>query len=141
MLDKGLARESPRLPDHDLGLDESAGALLEEKGLPCVRSMRSALRGSRSGRLTQEVWSSSSAPRGARDRDEPARSTSGLAQPWAVLGSVVDEQEDPRAPQASTRRLRKVCGLGVDPVEILEHQQERPHPALPDEDPAHSRPA
>ena len=47
-----------------------------------------------------------------------------------VLGPVVDQQEEPRGRQALDQAVEQRLGLGVDPVQVLEDQQQRLHLAL-----------
>jgi len=53
----------------------------------------------------------------------------------AVLGPVVHQQQHARRRQAVDERVEKRLGLGVDPVQVLEHDDERLHRALAQEEP------
>ena len=50
-----------------------------------------------------------------------------------ILGAVVDQQEQAGGGQALHQAIEERLGLGVDPVEVLEDQQEGLHLALPQE--------
>ena len=52
-----------------------------------------------------------------------------------VLGAVVDEEEKTSTRQTLHEALQHRLALGVDPVEILEHDHERLHTALEQEMP------
>jgi hypothetical protein len=42
-----------------------------------------------------------------------------------IFGAVVDEEEDPGGWEALYETVQQGLGLGIDPVEILEHEEER----------------
>ena len=48
----------------------------------------------------------------------------------AVLGPVIHGEQDRDPGKTVDQRVEKRLGLGVDPVEVLEHDQERLHLAL-----------
>ena len=50
-----------------------------------------------------------------------------------ILGAVVAEQEHAGSGEALQQTIEKCLGLCVDPVEVLEDQQEGLHLALPQE--------
>ena len=54
-----------------------------------------------------------------------------------VLRPVVDEKQDARRRQTLYQAVERGLGLGIDPVEILAHHQERLGLALPHEEPLH----
>jgi hypothetical protein len=59
----------------------------------------------------------------------------GLAAPAVlVLRPVVDQQQEPGGGEALDQALQEGLGLGVDPVEVLEHNQERLHLALAEQE-------
>ena len=69
---------------------------------------------------------------------EPQLRVGGLAAPMVlVLGPVVDEEQEPRRRQAFDEAVQQRLGLGVDPVEVLEHEQHRLHLALAHDDALH----
>ena len=47
-----------------------------------------------------------------------------------VLGAVVDQQQEAGSGQALDQAVEQGLGLGVDPVQILAHQEHRLHLAL-----------
>jgi len=51
----------------------------------------------------------------------------------AVLGAVVDEEEQARGRQTLDKVLEEGLGLGVDPVQVLEDDKERLDLALTEE--------
>ena len=130
--------KGPALADHDLGLDEGAGALLEEERVALCPLDEERLEGGEVGRVTQEGVEQLLGARRGEGVQAHLRVVGPAGPAVVILRPVVDEEEDPRAPQAVHESVEEGLRLGVDPVEILEHQQERPHPALPDEDPPHA---
>ena len=62
----------------------------------------------------------------------------GLAAPLVlVFGAVVDEQQQPGRRQALDEAIEQRLGLGVDPVQVLDEQQERLDLALPEQQALH----
>ena len=53
-----------------------------------------------------------------------------------VLGPVVDEQQDAGGRQALHEAVEQCLGLGVDPVEILEKEEQRLDQTLPEQQPS-----
>ena len=83
-----------------------------------------------------EQGSRSSSALSAGERIDAELAVVGLAAPAVrVLGPVVDEQEDPRGRQALDQGVEQRLGLAVDPVEVLEDQQQRLHLALAQQQP------
>jgi hypothetical protein len=104
--------------------------------LPSVRSISSALTGSVDG---------SSAEQGGQEllgarlpqRVDPELGVEALAAPGVgVLRTVVHQQQDAGGRQRLHQPIQQRLGLGVDPVQILEHQQQRLLPALAQQQPA-----
>ena len=59
----------------------------------------------------------------------------GLAPPRVLeLRTEIDQEEHGYRGQALDQIVQKGLGLGVDPVQVLEHQAERLDPALPDDE-------
>src|SRR5262249_34465409 len=50
-----------------------------------------------------------------------------------VLGPIVDQQQEPRRRQALDQVTQQRLCLGINPVQILKHQQQRLHLAFPDQ--------
>ncbi len=55
----------------------------------------------------------------------------------AVLGAIVDEEQDRRRGNALHQAVEQGLRLRVDPVEVLQHQDERLDLALAEEQPLH----
>ena len=71
-----------------------------------------------------------------RQRIDPHLGEVALPAPAApVLGSEVDEQQQPRRGDAVQQHFEECLGFGVDPVQILEDQAERLLLRLPDQEP------
>jgi hypothetical protein len=51
-----------------------------------------------------------------------------------VFRAVVDQQQDPSGRQALHQAVEHGLRLGVDPVQILTHQEQRLHLAFPQQD-------
>jgi hypothetical protein len=47
------------------------------------------------------------------------------AHPCRILRPIVDEQQQPGGRQAVDEAVQQRLGLGVDPVQVLDQQQER----------------
>ena len=47
-----------------------------------------------------------------------------------VLGAVVDQEQEPSGRQALDQAVEQGLGLGIDPVQVLEDQQQGLHLAL-----------
>ncbi len=70
-----------------------------------------------------------------RERVEPQLAVVGLAPPaMLVLGPVVDEQEDPGRGQTLDQAVEQRLRLGIDPVQVLEDEEERLPLALPEQE-------
>ena len=125
-----LARRAPSSPPASRTLSS------RKNGLPSVRSISSALERARGSGPSPSSASSSSSALSARQRVEPELRVVGLAAPAVlVLGPVVDEQQQPRRRQALDQAVEQRLGLGVDPVQVLEHHEERLHLALAEQQP------
>ena len=55
-----------------------------------------------------------------------------------VLGAVVDEEQKTSTRQALHEAIQHGLALGVDPVKILEHDHERLHAALSEQEMPHA---
>ena len=113
------------LADQRLRLHQGPHALLEEERIalrpldqePLERAER---RVGAEQRLEQLVGAL------GRQRIEPELAVVGLAAPGVlVLGAVVDEEQEARRGQALDEAVEQRLGLGVDPVQVLEDQQQR----------------
>ena len=66
-----------------------------------------------------------------RQRVEPELGVVGLAAPAVlVLGAVVDQQQQPGGGQALDQAVEQRLGLGIDPVQVLEDEEQRLHLAF-----------
>ena len=67
-----------------------------------------------------------------RQRVEPQLRVVGLAAPAVlVLRAVVDQQQEPGRRQALDQAVEQGLRLGIDPVQVLEDQQQRAAPGSP----------
>ena len=74
-----------------------------------------------------------------RQRVDPELPIVGLAAPAVlVLGTVVDQQQEPGSGQTLDQAVEQRLGLGVDPVQVLEQHQKRLHLALPEQQTLHA---
>jgi hypothetical protein len=59
-------------------------------------------------------------------RVEPELRVVGLIAPaMLVLGAIIDEHQQPGGGQTLDQTIEQRLGLGIDPVQVLEHQAER----------------
>ena len=125
----------PALPDEHLGLHEGPHALLQEEGVALGPLDQHPLE-----RLEGPVLAQQGGEQGlgalGRQRVDPQLEVVGLAAPGVlVLGPVVDEEQDAGGRQALDEAVEQRLGLGVDPVEILEEEEQRLDLALPEQQP------
>ena len=70
-----------------------------------------------------------------RERVEPQLRVIRLAAPAVlVLRAVINQEEDPRSRQALDQHIEHGLRLGVDPVQVFEHQQQGLHLAFAQQD-------
>ena len=125
----------PRSPASD-PVSTSVRTLSSRKnGLPSVRSISRRLSGSRARSVAEQRVEQLLGALG-RQRVDPelACSSSCCPQRVPVLGPVVHQEQDPRRRQALDQAVEQRLGLGVDPVEVLEDQQERLDLALAEQE-------
>ena len=73
-----------------------------------------------------------------RERVQPHLAVGRLAAPGVlVLGTVIHEQQHARRPEALDQAVEQRLRLTVDPVEILEDQEERLFLRFPEQQPLH----
>ena len=117
-------------------VDEAPHALLEEERIALGPREEEPLQGLEAGVAPEQRLQQ----RGRtlrRERVQPELAVVGLPAPAVpVLGTVVDEEQEPGRRQALDQPVEHRLRLGVDPVEVLEHDQERLDLALPQEEPA-----
>ena len=128
------------LADQRAGLDQRRGRSPPGR-TGCPRSARSA--------APSAARSDGSSPSSAgqqlvgalgRQRVDPELGVVALAAPGvAVLRAVVDQQQDPGGRQALDQAVEQRLGLGVDPVQVLEDQQQRLLLALAQQQPLDAR--
>ena len=86
--------------------------------------------GARLGSSPSRACKNSSALAG-RQRVEPELGVVGLAAPAVlVLGTVVDQQQQAGRGQALHQAVEQGLRLGVDPVQVFKHQEQRLHLAF-----------
>src|SRR5262249_26106498 len=109
-------------------LHQGPNALLDEKGIaaPDQQSLEGLQRRivAKEGaqQLTCILW---------RERIEPQPAVVCLPSPAVVvLGPVVDQQEHPRRRQALDETIEYGLRCGIDPVQVLEYQEDRLAQAL-----------
>ena len=121
----------PALADQHLRLDQRADALLEEEGIPLRALDQEPAQRLQAGIVAQERVQQLGRAL-VRQRIEAELRVVGPASPRVViLGAIVDEQQEPRRRKAVDEAVEEGLRLGVDPVEVLEHRQQRPDLALP----------
>ena len=121
----------PRVADQHLRFHQGAHALLQEEGVPLGALDQALFERLQTGIVPQEALEQGLGTR-RRQRVEPELGVVGLLAPAVlILGAVVDQQEHVGGGQALHQAIEERLGLGVDPVEVLEDQQEGLHLALP----------
>ena len=129
------SRYAPRSPASTPVVHEAPHALLEEERVALGPREEEALQGLEAGVAPEQGLQQ----RGRilrRERVQPELAVVGLPAPAVpVLRAVVDEEQEPGRRQALDQPVEHRLRLGVDPVEVLEHDQERLDLALPQEEP------
>ena len=101
-----------------------------KKGLP--RLDQQALEGLQPRVVAQEGTQQLARALG-RERVEPELAVVGLAHPaMPVLGPVGDQQEEPSRGQALDQAVEEGLRLGIDPVQVLEDDEDGLILALPE---------
>ena len=120
----------PRLADQHPGLHQGPHALLQEEGIALGALDQELLERRQAGIVPQQGLQQCLGARG-RQRVEPELGVVGLAAPAVlVLRAVVDQQQQAGRGQALDQAVEQRLGLGVDPVQVLEDQQQGLHLAL-----------
>ena len=101
-----------------------------KKGLPCVRAIRSGVRGARLGVLPQQRLEQASALAGGSGSSRSWRVRRLTAPAVLVLGAVVDQEQQPGRREALDQAIQHGLRLGVNPVQVFEDQQQRLHLAF-----------
>ena len=120
----------PGLPDQHPRLHQGAHALLQEEGIALGARDQERRERRQAGVVPQQgLEELVSARRG--QRVEPELGVVGLAAPAVlVLRAVVDQQQQRAVGRLSTRLSSRACVSVVDPVQVLEDQQQRLHLAF-----------
>ena len=136
MLGSGLRQAiRPRLADQHPGLHQGAHALFQEEGIALGARNQELLERRQAGVIPQQgLQELVGAHR--RQRVEPQLRVVGLAAPAVlVLGAVVHQEQEPGRRQALDQAIEQGLGLGINPVQILEDQQQRLHLAFAQQHP------
>src|SRR6266852_4098380 len=117
--------------DQGLGLHQGPHALLQEEGVALGLLDEKLLERLEPAVGTQEGLEEVLGALGAQGV-KPELRVVGLAPPAVlVLGAVVYEQEEPGGGQALDETVQARLGFGVDPMEVLEDQEQGLDLALP----------
>src|SRR5262245_37547240 len=123
----------PTLPDEHLGLDERPHTFFEEERVP-LGATNQCPPERFEGRILAEQGRQQLLGTLRRQGIDPELEVVGLAPPPVlVLGSVVGEEQDTGRRQTVHEAVEQRLGLGVDPVKVLEDQQQGLDLALPEE--------
>ena len=135
-LSRGLRQAiGPRLADQHAGLHQGAHALLQEEGIALGALDQQLLERRQAGVVPQQRLEECVGAR-RRQRVEPQLRVVGLAAPAVlVLRAVVDQQQEPGRRQALDQAVEQGLGLGIDPVQVLEDQEQRLRLAFAQEQP------
>ena len=119
-----------RLADQHPGLHQRAHALLQEEGIALGARDQEPLERCQAGVVPQQGLEELVGAR-RRQRIEPQLRVVGLAAPAVlVLRAVVDQQQEAGRGQALDEAVEQRLGLGIDPVQVFEDQQQRLHLAF-----------
>ena len=131
MVGSACARQYAPGPPPAPGLHQGAHALLQKEGVP-LGALDQALFERLQTSIVPKQTPEEDLDVRRRQRVEPKLGVVGLRAPAVlILGAVVDQQEHADGGQALHQAIEERLGLRVDPVEVLEGQQERLHLALP----------
>ena len=120
----------PSFPHEPLRFHQRADALFQKQGIPL---------GVLDQALGQRLKASVCSQEGRQEflcmrrgqRIEPELRVVGLAPPGVlVLWAISHEEEDPRRREALDQTLQHSLCLGVDPVEVFDHQEQGLHAAF-----------
>ena len=124
------SRWAPRSPSEDPGLDQGADALLQKEGIPLGPLDQDRFDPRRAGVVAEEAIEQLAGAR-RRQRVETELGVVGLAAPaMLVLGAIVDQQEDAGARETLHQAVEERLRLAIDPVKVLEDEEQRLHLAL-----------
>ena len=115
------------LADQHPGLHQGAHALLQEEGVALGARNQEPLEGRQAGIVAKQGLQELVGA-GGRQRVEAQLRVVRLAAPaMLILGSVVDQQQEPGRGQALDQAVEQGLRFGVDPVQVFKHQQQRLH--------------
>ena len=119
----------------DPGLHQRPHALLQEEGIALGALDQELLERRQAGVVPQQGLEEFVGAR-RRQRVEPQLRVVGLAAPAVlVLRAVVDQEEDAGGGQALDQAVEQGLGLGVDPVQVFEDQEQGLHLAFAQQHP------
>ena len=119
-----------RLADQHPGLHQGAHALLQKEGIALGARDQELLERRQAGVIPQQGLQEL-VRAGRRQRVEPQLRVVGLAAPAVlVLRAIVDQEQEAGRGQALDQAVEQGLGLRIDPVQVLEDQQQRLHLAF-----------
>ena len=104
------------LPDQHAGLHQGAHALLQKEGIALRAGNQELVRAPRPGSCPSSAWSKVSALASGRGIEPQLRIMRFTAPTVLILGTVIDQEEDPRGRQALNQQIEHRLRLRVDPV-------------------------
>ena len=120
----------PRLAHQHPGLHQGAHALFQEEGVALGARDQQRLERCQAGVVAQQRLQELVGTRRGQ-RVEPQLRVVGLAAPAVlILGPVVDQQQEPGRGQALHQAVEQGLRLGINPVQVFKHQQQRLHLAF-----------
>jgi hypothetical protein len=121
------------LTDQSLCFHQSPYTFLEEEGI-ALGALDQALFQRLQTRVVPQEAMEQGGGAHRRQRVESDLGVIGFLAPAVLIfGAVVDQQEQAGGGQALHQAIEERLGLSVDPVQVLEHQQQGLHLALPQE--------
>ena len=118
------------LADQHPGFHQGPDALFQEKGVALGALDQEPLERHQAGVVPQQGLQQFLGARGGQGVEPELRVVGFISPAVLVLGAVVDEQEQAGGGQALDQAVEDRLGLGVDPVQVLEDQEQRLHLAL-----------
>ena len=120
----------PRLADQHPGLHQGAHTLLQKEGIALRAGDQEPGEGRQAGVVPQQGLEEFVGARSGQ-RIEPQLRVGGFTAPAVlILRAVVDQEQEPGGRQALDQAIEQGLRLGIDPVQIFEHQQQRLHLAF-----------
>src|SRR5262249_45574566 len=107
------------------GLHQRAYALLQEEGVALGAGDEQPFQWLQTGIIPQQGLEELVSARW-RQWVQPQLRVVGLAAPGVlVLGAIVDQQQETSRGQALDQAIEQRLGLGINPVQVFKHQQQR----------------